>query len=67
MKAGCYGKNKEIVDRIFPGKFPLEERQKMEFKKEEQSQKGFRSFLKYKICPNSFWCFALQKDLCSKF
>jgi len=45
MKAECYGKNEEIVERIFPGKFPLEERQKMGFKKEEQYQKEYRPHL----------------------
>jgi len=45
MKKECYGKNEEIVERIFPGKFSLEERQKMGFKKEEQYQKEYRPHL----------------------
>jgi len=45
MKAQCYGKNEEVVERILPGKFSLEKRRQMGFKKEEQYQKEFRPHL----------------------
>ena len=46
MKAECYGKNDEILERIFPGRFTLEQKAKMSMDKEMQYQKEFRPSLK---------------------
>lgn len=41
-KAECYGKNHELLERIFPGRFTLEEKDSMSYQKEEQYQQAFR-------------------------
>ena len=46
MKAECYGKNDEIMERIFPGRFSPEQKAKMSIEKETQYQKEFRPSLK---------------------
>jgi beta-phosphoglucomutase len=45
-KLECYGKNEEIFDRIFPGRFTNEEKSQMGFNKEVEYQKAFRPHLK---------------------
>lgn len=46
MKAECYGKNNELLERIFPGRFSEEEKYKMGWEKERQYQEAFRPYLK---------------------
>ncbi|HEY1114320.1 MAG TPA: HAD family phosphatase [Chitinophagaceae bacterium] len=46
MKEECYGKNHELLERIFPGRFSLEEKTDMSFQKEKQYQEHFRPYLK---------------------
>lgn len=46
MKEECYGKNHELLERIFPGRFSLEEKNHMSFQKEKQYQEQFRPYLK---------------------
>jgi len=46
MKAECYGKNHELIERILPGKFTEEEKDKLSFEKESQYQRDFRQHLK---------------------
>lgn len=46
MKEECYGKNHELLERIFPGRFSLEEKNTMSLEKERQYQKAFRPQLK---------------------
>ena len=46
MKAECYGKNDEILERICPGRFTQEEKERMSMEKEMQYQKEFRPSLK---------------------
>ena len=46
MKQECYGKNREVIERILPGRFTEEEKTKMSFEKERQYQKDFRPYLK---------------------
>ncbi len=46
MKEECYGKNHELLERIFPGRFTLEEKNRMSLEKEKQYQKEFRTELK---------------------
>jgi HAD superfamily hydrolase (TIGR01509 family) len=45
MKAECYGKNHEVIERILPGRFTEQEKTKMSFEKERQYQKEFRPHL----------------------
>jgi beta-phosphoglucomutase len=45
-KKECYGKNEEIFERIFPGKFSKDEGYKLGYEKEMQYQKDFTPHLK---------------------
>jgi len=42
MKEECYGKNDELLERIFPGRFTIEQKNRMSLEKEKQYQKDFR-------------------------
>jgi beta-phosphoglucomutase len=46
MKEECYGKNHELLERIFPGRFSMEEKNEMSLAKEKQYQEAFRPELK---------------------
>jgi len=46
MKEECYGKNDELLERIFPGRFSGEEKTKMSWDKERTYQQTFRPHLK---------------------
>ncbi len=46
MKEACYGKNDELLERMFPGRFTLEEKNIMSLEKEKAYQKAFRPQLK---------------------
>lgn len=46
MKEECYGKNNELLERIFPGRFSQEEKVNMSFEKEKQYQTEFKPQLK---------------------
>ena len=46
VKAECYGKNEELLERIFPGRFTNAEKSEMIFNKEKSYQEVFRSELK---------------------
>lgn len=45
MKEECYGKNEEVIERIMPGRFSMEEKKKMGFEKEKQYQQEFKPHL----------------------
>ena len=45
-KQECYGKNGEVLERIFPGRFSEEEKDKISLEKERQYQKEFKPHLK---------------------
>lgn len=45
-KAECYGKNHELLERIFPGRFNDEEKTLMSYAKEKKYQREFRPRLK---------------------
>jgi len=45
-KAECYGKNDELLERIFPGRFSETEKFRMGLEKEKKYQEDFRPFLK---------------------
>lgn len=46
VKTECYGKNHDLLDRIFPGRFTTEEKDRMSIEKEKQYQEEFRPHLK---------------------
>src|SRR5690606_14435077 len=46
VKEECYGKNNEMLERIFPSRFSLEEMNTMSFKKELAYQQSFKPKLK---------------------
>jgi len=46
VKQECYGKNQELLERIFPGRFSQEEKEQLSFEKEKQYQIEFRPELK---------------------
>lgn len=41
-KAQCYGKNQELLERVFPGRFSAEEKDRISLKKEEGYQSAYR-------------------------
>lgn len=45
MKEECYGKNQELLERIFPGRFSQAEKDSMSYRKEEEYQHEFRPHL----------------------
>src|SRR5688572_16390051 len=45
MKDECYGKNHELLERIFPGRFSQEEKNRMSLEKEKQYQSEFKPHL----------------------
>lgn len=45
VKEECYGKNHELLDRIFPNRFSLEEKNKLSIEKEKQYQSAYRPSL----------------------
>lgn len=45
VKAECYGKNNELLERIFPGRFSEEEKNRMGYEKETAYQSAFRPSL----------------------
>lgn len=45
MKEECYGKNNELLERIFPGRFSEEEKNRMSLEKEKQYQLEFKPHL----------------------
>ncbi len=46
MKEECYGKNGELLERMFPGRFSEEQKNEMSFEKERQYQQAFKPHLK---------------------
>ena len=46
VKEECYGKNHDLLDRVFPHRFSMEEKDRMSFEKEKQYQQQFGPHLK---------------------
>ncbi len=46
VKSECYGKNGELLERIFPGRFSEEEKDTMSYAKEAAYQQEFKPMLK---------------------
>ena len=44
-KAECYGKNHEVIERVFPGRFSEAEKDRMSIEKEQQYQEEYRHSL----------------------
>jgi beta-phosphoglucomutase family hydrolase len=44
-KQECYGKNGEVMERVFPGRFSEEEKNKISMEKEKQYQREFKPHL----------------------
>ncbi len=45
-KKQCYGKNHELLERVFPGRFSYEEKDRMSIEKEKEYQQEFSPHLK---------------------
>jgi beta-phosphoglucomutase len=45
MKEECYGKNHELLERTFPGRFTPEQKDKMSYEKEKEYQQQFKPHL----------------------
>ncbi len=45
VKEECYGKNGELLERVFPGRFTQKEKDKISIEKEKQYQQEFRPHL----------------------
>ncbi|MBY0478244.1 MAG: HAD family phosphatase [Chitinophagaceae bacterium] len=45
MKEECYGKNDELLERMFPGRFSDEQKHEMSIEKERQYQQAFKPYL----------------------
>ena len=45
-KLQCYGKNEELLERVFPGRFTPEQMEAMIIEKETRYQENFRPYLK---------------------
>src|SRR5258705_2264816 len=46
MKEECYGKNNELLERMFPGRFTEEEKNRLSLEKEKKYQQDFKPNLK---------------------
>ena len=46
MKEECYGKNDELLERMFPGRFSEDEKREMSYEKERHYQLAFKPHLK---------------------
>jgi len=46
MKEECYGKNDELIERMFPGRFNREEKNRMSLEKEREYQQQFKPYLR---------------------
>jgi beta-phosphoglucomutase len=54
MREECYGKNSELLERVFPGRFSEDEKNRMIFEKEKQYQLEFKPHLKLLPGLNTF-------------
>lgn len=63
MMEECYGKNDELLERMFPGRFSEEEKQTMSLEKEKQYQQQFKPYLKLLPGLQEFLEEAHQQDI----
>jgi HAD superfamily hydrolase (TIGR01509 family) len=64
MKQECYGKNDELLERIFPGRFGAEEKQRMSRAKEEAYQAAILPQLKLLPGLQQLLDMAAQSGIC---
>ena len=62
-KEECYGKNHELLERIFPGVYTEEEKDRLSFEKEKGYQEEFRPHLKFISGFESFLQTAYDHDI----
>lgn len=63
VKVQCYGKNEEVLERIFPGRLSQEEKKELEIKKETHYQEVYRPKMKWIDGLDSFLKKAKQKNI----
>lgn len=63
VKTECYGKNSEVLERIFPGRFSDAEKDALEIKKENLYQDEYRSEMKLISGLDSFLAAASEKNI----
>jgi HAD superfamily hydrolase (TIGR01509 family) len=63
VKAECYGKNSEVLERIFPGRFTDEEKDALEVKKENLYQDEYRTEMKLIAGLDRFLTAAHEKNI----
>ena len=63
VKAECYGKNGEVLERIFPGRFADEEKDRISIEKEIQYRREFKPHLKLLNGLDQFLALAHQQGL----
>lgn len=63
VKEECYGKNDELLERIFPSRFTAAEKTKMSYDKETAYQEGFRPCLKLLDGLDDFLSRAAQQNI----
>ena len=62
-KLECYGKNHEVIERVFPGRFSEAEKDKMSIEKEKKYQEAFRPHLKLIQGLDNFFAKAHQRQI----
>ena len=63
VKEECYGKNDELLERVFPGRFSAEEKIKMSYTKEAAYQQAFRPSLQLLKGLDDFLAKASQQNI----
>jgi beta-phosphoglucomutase len=63
MKEECYGKNDELLERMFPGRFSEDEKREMSFEKERHYQVAFQPHLKLLPGLDAFLAKASQQNI----
>ena len=62
-KLECYGKNHEVIERVFPGRFSEAEKDKISIEKEKKYQEAFRPHLKLIEGLDNFLAKAHQRQI----
>lgn len=63
MKDECYGKNHELLERIFPSRYSYEDKDRMSLEKEKQYQQEFKPNLKLLAGLHEFLQKAYEKGI----
>ncbi len=63
VKEECYGKNNELLERIFPGRFTKEQKDAMSYAKEEAYQQAYKPLLKLIAGLDDFLIAAHQQQI----